>query len=131
MRIHRIALVLWLSAFTPTVLAAQAIEASIDVLSGSFGRPGAKRKLDIAEPLRTFCASATARCDVYCSATSFGHYKLDRHPICRVTWRCPDGNVHSTEAAKEEQILLRCVRPEGGEPAPDNPTPTTYTPPGR
>lgn len=80
----------------------------ITVVAAEFGSLGAKRKLDIAQPLRRLCGDNAPRCDVFCSETSFGRYALGRRPICRVSYRCPDGSTRGVEAAREELIMLRC-----------------------
>lgn len=103
----------------------------IEILSGVFGRIGKARKLDIVERAQSLCGTGANSCQLFCSETSFGRYSLGRKPICRITWRCPDGNVHAIEAAKEEPMLMRCSRPARIEAAVDELAPPTYTPPGR
>jgi len=103
----------------------------IEILSGVFGRIGKARKLDIVERAQSLCGTGANSCQLFCSETSFGRYSLGRKPICRITWRCPDGNVHAIEAAKEEPMLMRCSRRARIEPAVDELPPLTYTPPGR
>ena len=100
----------------------------IMVLNGEFGTLGNKRKLDIAARLQQLCGAGGNRCDVFCSETSFGLYDLGRKPICRVTYRCPDGTVGASEAAREEPIMLRCGD-EAEEASPDETTPPPYLPP--
>ncbi|HKR16887.1 MAG TPA: hypothetical protein VJM34_09375 [Novosphingobium sp.] len=103
----------------------------IEILSGVFGRIGKARKQDIVERAQSLCGTGANSCQLFCSETSFGRYSLGRKPICRITWRCPDGNVHAIEAAKEEPMLMRCSGPARIEPAVDELAPLTYTPPGR
>lgn len=115
----------------PTTLAAQTPVAPIEVLSGTFGKLGKTRKLDIVAKLREVCAGADERCEVFCSETSFGRWRVGTKPICRVAYRCPDGTVRSIEAAKEELMLLRCPYDVQPEPAIDELAPPGYTPPDR
>lgn len=112
--------------------AAEALdEGAIVVLSGSFGTLNSARSLDVSAALRELCAGAGEQCDVPCSETTFGRYQLGKRPICRVIWRCPDGNVHSGEAPREDMILMRCAR--SGYRRIDAPvdelTPPRYVPP--
>lgn len=102
------------------------VEHGIVVISGEFGSLGSKRKLDIAVRLRQLCGMAGDRCDVFCSETSFGLYRLGRRPICRVTYRCVDGTVKAIEAAREEPIMLRCDEDIDAEP--EGPPPYTSAP---
>ncbi len=124
-----------LAGATPVQAAADVVEAvdesAIVILSGSFGTVDSARSLDVATALRSICAGADEQCDVPCSETTFGRYQLGKRPICRVIWRCPDGNVHSGEAAREETILMRCVRAGSGrvEPSVDEMMPPRYVPP--
>jgi hypothetical protein len=123
--------VLFAGAF-PAQAATEAVgESAIVVLSGSFGTPNSAHLLDVAEALRALCAGAYEQCDVPCSETTFGRYQLGKRPICRVIWRCPDGNVRSGEAAREEIILMRCLRAASQrmEPAVDELMPPRYAPP--
>ncbi len=131
MWVGRAGIVLAIAIMLPSALRAQAPIAPIDVLAGTFGKLGKTRKLDIAERLRTICAGADQRCDVFCSETSFGRYRVGTHPICRVAYRCPDGTVRAAEAAKEELILMRCPLDLLPEPAVDELAPLGYTPPDR
>lgn len=133
---RRAGCVLAIALLLPTALVAQTqvvpmAGAPIEVLSGTFGKLGKTRKLDIAARLREVCAGADARCDVFCSETSFGRYRVGTKPICRVSFRCPDGTVRSVEAAKEELILMRCPEVPAAEPAVDELAPLGYTPPDR
>ncbi len=106
-------------------------DSAITVLSGSFGTLNSAHSLDVADALRALCAGADEQCDVPCSETTFGRYQLGKRPICRVIWRCPDGNVHSGEAAREDTILMRCLRASSQrlEPAVDELMPPRYLPP--
>jgi len=129
MQISRTATAIFLSIAATTLSSTHAASAPIVVLSGNFGRIGGKHRLDIVTPLQSLCAGTTNRCDVYCSETSFGRVALGRKPVCRVTWRCPDGDVRSTEAAKEEPILIRCSSSARREPLVDELPVQTYSPP--
>jgi len=136
MFICRVVATILLCAAVPEIAAAQVGPPPIEILAASFGRPGNVHGLDIAPQLGELCAGAQERCDVFCSPTSFGRHAPGSRPfarraVCRATWRCPDGNVHSVEAAKEEPILMRCIRAKVVEPAVDELPPPTYTPPGR
>ncbi len=104
---------------------------AIVVLSASFGTLNSSQSLDVAAALRALCAGAGEQCDVPCSETTFGRYDLGKRPICRVIWRCPDGNVRSSEAMREETILMRCLRSESErvEVAVDELMPPRYVPP--
>ncbi|MDT0507340.1 hypothetical protein [Novosphingobium sp. MMS21-SN21R] len=106
-------------------------EGAITVLSGSFGTLNSAHSLDVADALRALCAGADEQCDVPCSETTFGRFQLGKRPICRVIWRCPDGNVHSGEAAREDTILMRCLLASSQrvEPAVDELMPPRYAPP--
>ena len=131
MGFRRVSGVLAIALLLPTALVAQAPAAPIEVLSGTFGKLGKTRKLDIVAKLREVCTGADERCEVFCSETSFGRWRVGTKPICRVAYRCPDGTVRSTEAAKEELILLRCPYEVQPEPAVDELPPLGYTPPDR
>lgn len=85
----------------------------IEVITASYGTLGRERKLDIAVRLQALCGPDSLSCQVFCSETSFGRYKLGKHPICRVTYSCEAGLVRSVEAEREEPILMRC--PETAE----------------
>lgn len=128
---RRAGLALALSVALPFGSVAMARENSIEIIEASFGTIGHPDKLDIAARLSALCDGAGEHCDVYCSETSFGRYRLGRKPICRVTFRCPDGSVRSFEAAREEPILLRCPISPQPVAAIDQLEPLTYTPPGR
>ena len=80
----------------------------IAILTGEFGTLGNKAKLDITQRLQLLCGPGGDRCEAFCSETSFGLYDLGRRPICRVTYRCPDGATRAVEAAREEPIVLVC-----------------------
>lgn len=80
----------------------------IAILAGEFGTLGNKAKLDITQRLQQLCGPGGERCEAFCSETSFGLYDLGRRPICRVTYRCPDGATRAVEAAREEPIVLVC-----------------------
>lgn len=106
-----------------------AADYGIIILKGQFGTLGSKRKLDIAAPLQRLCGTGSERCDVFCSETSFGLFRLGRKAICRVTYRCFDGSVKSSEAAREEPIMLRCGDETADAASPDAMTPPPYSPP--
>ena len=131
MWVRRAGIALAIALMLPSAVHAEAPIAPIDVLTGTFGKLSKSRKLDIAERLRSICAGADQRCDVFCSETSFGRYRVGTHPICRVAYRCPDGTVRAAEAAKEELILMRCPVDLLPEPAVDELAPLGYTPPDR
>jgi hypothetical protein len=104
----------------------------VTVLTAEYGTLGARRKLDISQRLQALCGTSGESCNVFCSETSFGLYRLGRRPICRVTYRCPDASTRSVEAAKEELLVMRCpvaLIEEGDEPAEDQPQPPPYLPP--
>lgn len=118
-------------AADPTVAAVVAQQGQgLVVLTGEFGTLGVKRKLDIVQRLQQLCGTEGQSCDVFCSETSFGRYRLGRRPICRVTYRCPGGVTKATEAAREEPILLRCPDDEAvPQPAVEQLQPPPYVPP--
>lgn len=101
---------------TSPVRAAPATGQGIAIISGEFGTLGTKAKLDIAQRLQQICGSGGDRCEAFCSETSFGLYDLGRRPICRVTYRCPDGATRAVEAAREEPIVLVCRDEADAEP---------------
>lgn len=88
----------------------------IAIISGEFGTLGTKAKLDISQRLQQICGLGGDRCEAFCSETSFGLYDLGRKPICRVTYRCPDGATRAVEAAREEPIVLVCRNETDAEP---------------
>lgn len=100
----------------------------IEVLQGSFGAIGKARKVDLVAPLRALCAGSATRCETFCSETSFGRWRLGSKPICRVTYRCPDGDVRATEAAAEELLRLDCPPPALPEVAEAAPAPIPPAP---
>ncbi len=107
------------SAFVAAPLAA-AFAAPVDglvILAGEFGTLGAKRKLDIVARLQHYCGTGADSCNVFCSETSFGLYRVGRKAICRVIYRCPDASTRSVEAAREEPILISCRREADEEPS--------------
>ncbi|MGC5796052.1 hypothetical protein [Sphingomonas sp. NFX23] len=93
---------------TSPVQAAPATGHGIAIISGEFGTLGTKAKLDVSQRLQQICGTDGDRCEAFCSETSFGLYDLGRKPICRVTYRCPDGATRAIEAAREEPIVLVC-----------------------
>ena len=97
---------------------AEASSDGIQIVTGVFGKLGRERKLDITVRLQQLCGAASKSCHVFCSETSFGRYRLGKHPICRVTYRCGAGFVRSVEAAREEPILMRCPEPVEAPPYP-------------
>jgi hypothetical protein len=107
----------------PSVAIAQdSVGGGITILSGVFGKLGSSRQVDMTARLQQFCGQEGTHCDVFCSETSFGRYKISRKAICRVVYRCPDGSTRSAEAAREEPILMRCpalddVEADNTEPA--------------
>ena len=101
------------------------------VIKGDFGALGRARKLDITKSMQEYCNGSGESCSVFCSETSFGQWRLGRRPICRVIYRCPDGNTRSAEAAREELIMLRCDSDPGEAPPLDTIEPPRYQPPGR
>ena len=80
----------------------------IVVLSGVFGQPGARGPIDIAARLQDLCGGTGASCDIWCAQSTFGGRDPGRHGLCRVIYRCPDGATRSTEAGRDEPILMRC-----------------------
>jgi hypothetical protein len=98
---------------------AGAVDASgIVVLSASYGHPGSARRVDIAARLQDLCGTTGTSCDIWCSQTTFGGRDLGRHALCRAIYRCPDGATRSTEAGREEPILMRCPLPDGDDTGP-------------
>lgn len=90
----------------------------IQIVDGVFGKLGRERKLDIVARLQQLCGTTSTSCQVFCSETSFGRYRLGKHPICRVTYRCGASLIRSVEAAREEPILMRCPEPVEVPPYP-------------
>ena len=101
---------------TSAVQAAPTPGHGIAIISGAFGTLGTKAKLDISQRLQQICGLGGDRCEAFCSETSFGLYDLGRRPICRVTYRCPDGATRAVEAAREEPIVLICRDEADAEP---------------
>ncbi len=108
-----------LLALPDALLAQDSAGGGITILSGNFGKLGSRHQLDMTARLQQLCGDEGSHCDVFCSETSFGRYKLSRKAICRVVYRCPDGSTRSAEAAREEPILMRCPVAEQAE-AEDN-----------
>lgn len=110
----------------PTAAASAAqISEGIAIVNAQFGALGLKQKLDITARLQQLCGTTADSCSVFCSETSFGVYRLGRKPICRVIYRCPDHVTRSTEAAREEPILLGCRLEEDGDGLMTAPSTTT------
>lgn len=118
-------------AASSALVSAQTAAEQITIVAGTFGRTGHGPLFDIAPPLRELCGNAKERCDVFCSETSFGHYAIGRHPVCRVAFRCPDGSLRSVEAAKEELIMIRCRAAQAAGPATEELPPLPYEPPAK
>jgi len=87
----------------------------IVVLSASYGKPDSARRIDIAAQLQGLCGTTGTSCDIWCSPSTFGGRNPGRHALCRAIYRCPDGATRSTEAAREEPILMRCPLPDGDD----------------
>jgi|GEM_PF-3992782 len=97
-------------------LPGNAVEASgIYVLSGSYAKPGSGRRIDIAARLQDLCGRQGTSCDIWCAQSTFGGRDPGRHALCRVIYRCPDGSTRSTEAGREEPILMRCPPAEADD----------------
>jgi hypothetical protein len=87
------------------------IRPNLEILSATFGTLGRSRKLDIAARLQQLCTDEAQSCQIFCSETSFGRYRIGSQAICRVAYRCEsDGGVRSVEAAREEPILMSCPK---------------------
>jgi hypothetical protein len=83
----------------------------LTIVSGQFGRPGGAHWIDISARLQGLCGTQGTSCDIWCARETFGGGKADRHAVCRTIYRCPDGSTRSSEAGREEPILMRC--PDG------------------
>ena len=78
------------------------------IISGQMGRPDGAHWMDISARLQSICGAQSPSCDIWCARETFGGHNLGRHGICRAIYRCPDGSTRSTEAARDEPILMRC-----------------------
>lgn len=109
-------------------------QSALIIVSAEFGTLGARRKLDIVQPIQRLCGTDSSDCSVFCSETSFGLYRLGRKPICRVTYRCPDHSTRSIEAARKEPVLMRCgatgdEEEDGSAETAEKLSPPPYVPP--
>ncbi|NKJ02983.1 hypothetical protein [Novosphingobium sp. SG707] len=87
----------------------------IYVLTASSGKIGGHQHFDITSRLQDLCGNQGNTCDIWCSQTTFGGRELGRHSVCRAIYRCPDGATRSTEAGREEPILMRCLASEADD----------------
>lgn len=111
------------------IAAAQLPSSGISVLNGTITSAGGRNPQVVAPVIQALCAEAAEQCDIFCSEDSLGRAEFKNHTLCRVTWRCPDGNVRSVEASKDEIIPIRCLRVRQEQLAVDQLPPLTYSPP--
>ena len=105
--------------------------APMSVIKAEFGALGVRHRLDITQLMQDFCDGGGLNCTVFCSETSFGRRRGGSQLICRVIYRCPNGDTRSAEAALEEMIMLRCLATPVSVAPLDTIEPPHYQPPGQ